>query len=454
MLNSGNKTPVYFLVIRVFTFCWLLFLIPHTTKSQDFDEMSKSELRQIVYGFSKSLDSITQQNQKLLVLSNNLKDNVRLKDEELVRVNSRKLLLEKELSGHQSKERELAKLNDLIQTLNTEISSFKDSIIILNKQIELLDSIYAIDSERLKKNLSDHDDSLKLLRSKLTESGITVNDESEILKKDDFLNNYFVNPIPLNNETFKMVLRKVILEGRYLPENVYDKTVSEKDYAGFYRGKFYIGERDYNYNDDKYYNYFQDIPELLNAERLSFFRAKPNMKVESGKDFNEFVAQTTLQNINSDLPTIEILKNKLFTLKYPSGSEESFLFNVRKSAAISNNQRYFLQVELANEEVKTDGSDNEARDMVWRIYIIGEECYIALSARQLKRLGLRLYDSRDGINVFTSDGEEMVSVRNNYGYYSSGRGIYLGRKKDVFMESSHYLDPNAVIYLFKLVKSN
>ena len=33
---------------------------------------------------------------------------------------------------------------------------------------------------------------------------------------------------------------------------------------------------------------------------------------------------------------------------------------------------------------------------------------------------------------------------------TTGEGIYLSRKKDLFMDSSKYIDPKEIIYLFKL----
>lgn len=115
-----------------------------------------------------------------------------------------------------------------------------------------------------------------------------------------------------------------------------------------------------------------------------------------------------------------------------------------------------MQLELANEAVKNDGSDNTAMDMVWRIYVLGKDCYIALSARQLRRLNLALMDSRDGVQIRTSDGDKMSTTVSDYysdgRHNTTGRGIYVGRKKDDFMENAYYFDPDGIIYLFKLIK--
>jgi len=287
--------------------------------------------------------------------------------------------------------------------------------------------------EKFKKLVSSQDDSLKNLLNKLLDFGVILNNENALMKTDDFLNNYFENIIPLNNESFKMVLKKVILEGRYIPKNRYNDIIIEKDYPGFYRGKDAVPAY---YDKENKYDFFQDVPEMIGADMLSFYHAIPN--IDGDKSFNDKVLPITLQAFNSKLPTIEILKNKLFTLKYPNEKEESFLFNARKINQSTNNQRSFLQMELANEAVKNDGSDNTAMDVVWRIYVLEKDCYIALSARQLRRLNLELMDSRDGFNTIHG--------------VTTGRGIYVARKKDDFMEKAYYFDPDGIIYLFKLIK--
>ncbi|MFM7748167.1 MAG: hypothetical protein ACKO7X_09655 [Bacteroidota bacterium] len=477
---------------------------------QDYDRMSKSELREGIYALSRRLDSISILNRDLFLRKDKLEADLQSKNADLARVNSLKRLLENEIEGYKSKENEISELSDIIQNLNGEISAYKDSIAAFNRQESALraevnslrrsleneikghkskeneiselsdiiqnlrgeisaykDSIaalnrqesalredFSLNTEKFKKLVSSQDDSLKNLLNKLLDFGVIQNNENQLTKTDDFLNNYFENIVPLNNESFKMVLRKVILEGRYIPENQYDNKIIEKDYAGFYRGELALGENQYNHNEENKYNFFQDVPEMIGADMLSFYHAIPNIAFQKNKSINDYVLPITLQAFNSKLPTIEILKNKLFTLKYPNEKEESFLFNARKLTQSTNNQRSFLQLELANEAVKNDGSDNTAMDMVWRIYVLGKDCYIALSARQLRRLNLELMDTRDGVQIRTRNGDKM-STDNYYsddGYNTTGRGIYLGRKKDDFMENAYYFDPDGIIYLFKLIK--
>ncbi len=452
-LNFQNRYLLRSLKLRILIFSVFLS-VNFEAVGQDYEQMSKSELREGVYMLSRRLDSILVLNQNLDNRKKALEAEIQSKNEDLARVNSLRRLLENEIEGHKSKENEISELSDVIQDLRREINTHKDSIAALNRHESALRADFSLNTEKFKKLVSSQDDSIKNLLSKLLDFGIILNNENALTKTDDFLNNYFENIVPLNNESFKMVLRKVILEGRYIPENRDNQEIREKDYAGFYRGELAIGEDQYYHNEENKYNFFQDVPEMIGADMLSFYHAIPDLPWQRNKSINDYVLPITLQAFNSKLPTIEILRNKLFTLKYSNEKEESFLFNARKLTQSTNNQRSFLQLELANETVEKDGSDNTAMDMVWRIYVLGKDCYIALSARQLRRLNLELMDSRDGVQIRTSDGVKMSTgdYYSNDRYNTTGRGIYVGRKRDNFMENSYYFDPDGIIYLFKLIK--
>jgi len=69
---------------------------------------------------------------------------------------------------------------------------------------------------------------------------------------------------------------------------------------------------------------------MIVADMLIFHQAIPNISWPSNKSINDYVFPITLQAFNSKLTTIEVLKNKLFTLRYPNEKEKSFLFNARK----------------------------------------------------------------------------------------------------------------------------
>ena len=87
--------------------------------------------------------------------------------------------------------------------------------------------------------------------------------------------------------------------------------------------------------------------------------------------------------------------------EYNDDTEESFLFNVKESNP--NNQRKTLQIDLANEGVE----NNTSNDIVWRIFAIENECYLALTYHQLNRLKLDLYPGIQYVGL----GEEYNKIR-------------------------------------------
>jgi hypothetical protein len=241
------------------------------------------------------------------------------------------------------------------------------------------------------------------------------------IQSNDFLNNYFFNQRPLNNNTFNLKLSKVIV------------------------GDTKAGDRYNSYDNDYADGTVERLPEILNAENLIFYKATPNIQNYRNKNKNDLVHNTTLEEFNAELPEIEILKNKLFTLNYKNGTQESFLYNIgstyingnNQSVTVGNNLRKALNIELANEEVKEDGSNNDAKDIIWRIYAIENECYLALSLSQLQRIQILIPD-------FSED--------KYYYQVTSGKEYLLARKKDNFMSHADYLNPKELIYLFKLIE--
>jgi hypothetical protein len=210
-------------------------------------------------------------------------------------------------------------------------------------------------------------------------------------------------------------------------------------------------------SDNNYNNYqgeVERLPEILEANAFTYWGVKPNVMITDGTNFNNYVIAKNSDYFNSKLPKIEILKNKLFTIKYNDGSEESFLFNVKQiESEDNNNQRKILQIELANEEVKADGSNNTAKDIVWRFFAIENECYLALTLGQLNRLNLKLISVDQGLEAY-SESRQKIEITNYFqSYYrnrTTGEGLYLSRNKDLFMGSSKYINPAEIIYLFKL----
>ena len=267
-------------------------------------------------------------------------------------------------------------------------------------------------------------------------------------QNNDFLNNYYFDQIPLPNNTFSLVLSKLVYG---------DKRTGDQ-------------ERYYNY-DDNYNGAVERLPEILDSNAFTYWGVKPNVMIISGTNIISYLSSNNSDYFNSKLPKIEVLKNKLFTIKYNDGSEESFLFNVKKiESEDNNNQRKILQIELANEEVKADGTNNTTKDIVWRFFAIENECYLALTLGQLNRLKVKLFSLEkldvycgqvagemqlrkeggnvvDG-NVVDANGRSINTYNKNTS--TTGKGIYLSRNKDLYMDSSKYINPQEIIYLFKL----
>lgn len=247
----------------------------------------------------------------------------------------------------------------------------------------------------------------------------------------DFLNNYFKKQVPLINNTFKFELAKVVMGNTTF--TTYD-----------------------NYDENNRRSGVASLPEILDVEDFTFYGVKPNIKIQDSTRFNRLVTANTKEWFNAKMPKVEVLKNKLVTISYPDSTEESFLLNVKQPSSEddNNNKRKILQMELANEEVNADGSNNTARDIVWRFFVIHNDCYLALSKKQLERLKVRLFSSTEGVLLVTNDGEEELVSQQNFNYHeeskTSGNGLYIGRDKDPLMDSGYFIDPNNMIFLFKL----
>jgi hypothetical protein len=357
--------------------------------AQNIEKMNKSELREHIAFLTTKIDSIKNENIGLQESISKLSKNSSLFEQknkaneiEIIRLNELILKNENERKRINSEnETTIAKLNETISTLKDSISS--------------------------------------------VQSSSNVVSTSTAFNNNDFLNKYYFDQIPLPNNSFSLVLTKLI----------YGQLVTNHQYYD-----------DYD-NDNK--GAVIRVPEILEPSTFTFWGVKYNVDTKN-KKFNDLVFANNTNYLDSRLPKIEILKNKLFTLKYMNGSEESFLFNVKQTGSDDkNNQRGILQMDLANEEVKEDGTNNTAKDMVWRFFVIGNECYLALNHNQLNRIGLQLHTVGE-LECFRNGRTE---TDNDFGYYggnTTGNGIYLSRNKDSYMESSNYIQPGELIYLFKL----
>jgi hypothetical protein len=348
--------------------------------AQNIEKLNKSELREQLVILTSKIDS--------------------LKNENLILEDSKnKLTINSSLLEQKNKTNE-------------------DAISRNNNEIDRLKSENVIAFSKLNETIVIFKDSISNIRSS---SNVILTSTTH--NSNDFLNKYYFDQIPLPNNSYNLVLSKLVYKGR---EN----------------GSFENNES------------VSGIPEILDKNAFTYWGVNPNVILTGGSQFKNYIISKNIDYLNSKLPKIEILKNKLFTLKYNDGSEESFLFNVKKlDTNVNNNQRKILQIELANENVREDGSTNRESDIVWRFFAVENECYLALTSTQLNRLKFILHPIHDGLEV-SSVSRPAPHFTTNFSDYdknkTTGEGIYISRNKDLFMEGSNYIDPSELIYLFKL----
>ena len=259
----------------------IYLLFNSALSAQNIEKMNKSELREHTVILTTKIDSLKNENINLQESISNLSTNSSLLEQKN-RIN----------------EVEISRINELILKNENErkriISENKIAISKLNEIIiTLKDSISGV------------------------QSSSNVGSTSTTFNSNDFLNKYYFDQIPLPNNSFSLVLSKLV-----------------------------YGDK----RSDNYRGAVERLPEILDANEFTYWGVKPNVMITDGTNFNNYVISKNSDYFNSKLPKIEVLKNKLFTIKYNDGSEESFLFNVKQiESKDNNNQRKILQIELANE---------------------------------------------------------------------------------------------------------
>jgi hypothetical protein len=288
-----------------------------------------------------------------------------------------------------------------ITELNAEIARLKQTVEeystkLVNEERKFREVNIAL--EKAENSIKQIGDSLKEIKSPLA---------GDI--KYDFLNNYFSNPYPLNKASFNFRFEKVLLGKAVLINNDYSDQYDQDYDFGFFINDLHTS--DYSNAVDEPYEKaksHQYLPEFLNIDELTI----------------------NVENVDSLLPRIEILKNKLVTFYYKNGTEENFLFNIYEGD--KNNFKKTLQIELASEDVQSDGSKNRQKDMIWKIFQLNNECYLLLTAKQLKRINFP-------IKEFLSNYYNTRTPENN-GH------IVFSRKP-----SNNECNPINMIFLFKLI---
>ena len=334
--------------------------------------------------------------------------------------------LQTKLNQSQLKERSL---EEEIKQLNDTLSKYANDKYLLEKKkntyAERLNKIqeesdsYAAQLYTIQEELKSKKDSIKYLLLELN-SITSDNLDSEInnpkskLNPNDFLNNYVVNRKPLNNNTFSFQLVKVLT----------------------YRGV-----------------YNEVAPSIIDADNFYF------QYIPEGKNINKVTEQALISKkpisfFGSLMPQVEVLKNKLVTIKYNDGSEESLLYNF-KSEKNSLNEN--LRITLASEEVN-NFNDNKG-DITWQICQINGEHYITLSYEELKRLKVSLSNQLERVNYVSENGtyhswcslaDLPYPYRKDYINLTLEK-FWLTQKKNRFVEKDTRIEPNKCRFLFKLI---
>ena len=375
--------PFIILFLALFSFPML------QATAQDLEKMNKNELRDYSLMLLGKIDSLQTEIASLQVQREQL--NQALADAE----QKNKLNLS-----------EIQKLTNLAAKTQKElerVQAEKDAVILtLKKDVLLLQ------------------DSLATLQSTLlTAAAGTPSDPN------DFLNAYFRQPFPLENNTFSLVLSKVIF------------------------GASHTNSSDYYEAEEE----VMSLPEILPAEAFTYWGIKPKVKIMDGTKFNDFVLVQTLAYYNARLPKIQIYKNKLLTIVNKEGNEESFLITINPlDGDNANNQRNAFQFNLVSEESNANQDYERSKNLTWRFFAMDNEVYLALSYDQLKRINTELKDVDEGIEAFSEYYDRLVmatSFDSDYRQTTTGNGVYLSRKKDPFMKEALYVEPDQLIYLFK-----
>lgn len=353
-----------------------------------------------IFGFAQDLEKMNKKELKEYAQSQEQKNSIL--ETQLENLENMRSALNDRISKMQASEKESTAE---IQKLTKDRTAFLNEIATLKQQQEVY--------------IQSYDNQIAKLRDSIAEFR-TLLDASPFYSAsdpNDFLNDYFFSSRPLGNITFQMVSSKVIFG-------------------------------DVGYNDSYYSNEVVRLPEVLESNAFKYWVVKPNQKVISNTNFNDYVNEQAVAYLNSRLPKIQILNNKFLSIYYPDGSEEAFLFTARKlDSENNNNNRTVLEFDL---EGVDDGNENA--DISWRLFAIGADCYLALSVKQLQRLKIDIRLPSKGLEVYDTDGDirSTSSFDSYYKYTTTGNGIYMSRKKDLYMEEAFYSDPEKMVFLFKL----
>ncbi len=458
--------------MRIFFFLTALLSNLFLVQGQDLKKLNKAELQARIIEMAIDYDS-------LIVLLNN--KTIELKEaqeyleqlktdigrsEEIVKQRENEILsIQNEFKQTETKNRQAA------ASLEAELRSVRDELKaqiaekdMLAQQIALLkaENVLIIDSLHHKAEgaMTATPEALKLKQELPAEREI-----KKIASGTDFLNAYYQNPGNLDKMRFELRLSKIMVnENYFFNQNEGDSYSSNSSQLSRSDGLSYS----YEYNDDlaAYHKSLQmevgGTSETFGTESIQWYR-QISMTVD-GRSTALKVIPSSFAEIQANLPKISITKNKFVEIKYPGGEEEALLYNMKIEEVLSHGKK-IIRWEIANEEVNL-GSDGKSytRDMIWRIYHIGNEAYVALSRPQLERLGLRFipfaqsnpdYDQGISFKIYEKTQLLAKSEENFVEDWlklasSNGKGYLIFLKPSPVRPKLALVNASAAVFLFKI----
>lgn len=264
----------------------------------------------------------------------------------------------------------------------------------------------------------------------------------------DFTNAFYIKPsFPSNISSFSLRLEKLVLGT--LAQKEYEIVESDYDDSKYTKDAYRItttqGEDHNSKERIKIPENIVNIPEIVDMTDIQFYQSIKGKTFSAGTTFREVSKTIEVDIFNNSMPAFTILNDKLLTANYPSGKSESFIVQISRDSSVINNGNYTLTVSLANEDLT-----QKRKNMIWRLFTIEHEVYVALNYRQMMRLEIPLIP----LNMFSTENEGSISYINPKGLaydptFEASTGFYMERLHTNTTLHKE-IDPNSALYLFKI----
>lgn len=459
-----------------FNVSWIFVLLIFTAlQGQDISKLKKSELQAMILRLNKQADSLEAQLQTVRIRLEEQKD----LNGQLNTLSARQeRLLEEKGKNLETLQNDLAELSQRYQKDNREKAQRIDTLTqSLSKYLGEL-NVLSTQLDQVQEQNKVLIDSIQWWENQAAESELTSSSGKSIQQTaggiPDFLNTYAQKPLVLEGSHFELRLAKVFVNQGwfYNPNNDFYKG-GKAENAEFYWGNIGNNSKELN---QSYQAEVTGIPALFDSGKLLWYRithaTEDNEYYYSNQEdrliYKIQVVPSSIADFTAKMPKISFFKSKLMELAYPNGKKENLLISV-KTEDNTNHGMDVFRWELASEHIEDLKGSNPAysRDMVWRIFRLGNEYYIVLSRPQIERLGFKLepqprresYDRIVQTQVYSNQKRiySQVSDLKNYSVLvfdniEQARGSHLiflksgdGRENQTLINASH------TMFLFKLV---